>query len=266
MFIKKLALFAVILAVLTACQPAGPSAKDLASTEVAHAAETAAAIPPTATPTVAPTETPVPSPTITATSAPTLTATPSGPLVIKDDFSTKSDIWGKCDKCEWKDGKLYFGPFAPRGEGINQVFSLVCVACGKHTYFRIAADVTFAEGMAGDRLFGVGGIIPDTFYTGSGITPYQFGELEAYNFTTNKWTGSKVARYGAIKPGSATNHVEFISKPNASGSADYYEIVNGKTIIVLSNLEALSLEPDLYLGWHSVGVSFDNFEFEEIVP
>lgn len=263
---KKLVLFAVILVVLTACQPAGPSAADLAATTVASAAQTAAAAPPTATPTVAPTETPIPSPTITATPEPTLTPTPSGPLVIKDDFSKKSDIWGKCDKCEWKDGKLFFGPFAPRGEGINQVFSLACVACGKHTYFRIAVDVTFAAGMAGDRFFGVGGVIPDKFYTGSGITPYQFGCLEAYNFTTNKWSGSKVSRYGAIKPGSATNRVEFIAKPNASGGLDYYQIVNGKTTIVLSNRESLSLEPSLYLGWHSVGVSFDNFEFEELVP
>lgn len=186
--------------------------------------------------------------------------------MITDDFASKSDIWGKCDKCEWKDGKLYFGPFDPKGQGINQLFPLICEACGEHTYFRIAADITFSEGMAGDRFFGAGGVIPDEFYAGSSITPFQFGCLEVFNFTTNKWSGSKIERYGAIKPGSATNRVEFAIKPNSSGGIDYYEIVNEKTIAVLYDREALDLQPALYLAWHSVGVSFDNFEFEELTP
>ena len=268
MSIKKFVFVMVVLVALTGCQlasatPAGPSAKELAATMVAA---TAAAIPTaTNTPAPVPTDTPNP-PTITPTSAPTLTSTPAGPLVIKDDFATKSDIWGKCDKCEWKDGKLYMGPFDPKGEGINQVFSIVCEACGEHVYYRIAADITFASGIAGDRFYGVGGVIPDKFYVGSSITPYQFGCLEAYDFTKNNWTGSKVARYGTIKPGAATNHVEFIAKPSSSGSLDYYEIVNGKTIIVLSGRQSVSLKPALYVSWHSVGVTFDNFEFEELVP
>jgi len=260
---KKLALFVAVLVALTACQPAGPSAKDLAATMVA---ETEAAEPPTDTPAPPPTETEAPTATITPTPEPTLTPTPSGPLMIKDDFSTKSDIWGKCDKCEWKDGKLYFGPFDAKGQGINQLFALICEACGEHTYFRIAADITFAEGMAGDRFFGAGGVVPDKFYAGSSITPFQFGRLEVFDYTTNVWSGSDLKQYGAILPGTGTNRVEFAIKPAASGGLDYYQIVNEKTIIVLYGRKPLTLEPALYLAWHSVGVSFDNFEFEELVP
>jgi hypothetical protein len=269
--IKKFVFVIVILVALTGCQlanatPAGPSAKDLAATMVAA---TAAAIPAaTDTPVPVPTDTPNP-PTITPTSAPTLTSTPAGPLVIKDDFAAKSDIWGKCDKCEWKDGKLYFGPFDPRGNGIDQVFAIVCEACGEHTYFHIAADLTFAAGVAGDREFGVGITAPGEFMGGTGIAPSQFGALEAWDLKTNGWTGSKFIRYGAIKPGAATNRVEFTAKPNASGGTDYYAIVNGKTIVVLSNIikrSSTGLKPSIYLGWHSVGITVDNFEYEEIVP
>jgi hypothetical protein len=258
---KKLVLFAVILVVLLGCQ-AGLSAQDLAATMVAGTAAAASD-----TPVPVPSDTPAP-PTITPTSAPTLTPTPTGPLVIKDDFSTKSDIWGRCDECEWKDNKLYFGPYAPRGEGINQVFAIVCEACGEHPYFRIAADITFADGVAGDRLFGVGLIIPDQFYAGTGIAPSQIGLLDAYDFGINKWTGSPLKRYGAIKPGGATNRVEFAAKPNSSGGTDYYAIVNGKTLVVLPNItdHTEKLKPCIYLGWHSVGIAVDNFEYEEIVP
>jgi hypothetical protein len=187
--------------------------------------------------------------------------------VIKDDFSTKSDIWGACDKCEWKDHRLYFGPFSPRGEGINQIFAIVCEACGEHAYFRMAADLTFADGVAGDRTFGVGLTIPEQFYAGTGIATSQFGGLEAFDFGTNKWTGSKFKLYGAIKPGVATNRVEFAAKPNSAGGTDYYAIVNGKTIVVLSNItdRSTKLKPAIYLGWHSVGIIVDNFEYEEIV-
>ncbi len=264
MSIKKLILFAMILVVLTGCQ-SGPSAQDQAATMVA---QTAVAVPPTETPAPVPTETQVP-PTITPTSAPTLSPTPSGPLKISDDFSSKSDIWGKCDKCEWKDGKLYFGPFEPRGDGIDQIFAIVCEACGEHTYFRIAADLTFASGVAGDRTFGVGLVEPGKFYGGTGISPSKIGILEAYDFTTSDWTGSGWKKFSAVKPGTVTNRVEFAAKPNASGGVDYSAIVNGKTIVLLSNVikrSSTGLKPSIYLGWHSVGITIDNFEYEEIAP
>ena len=268
MFTKKMALFIVVLIALAACQPAGPSAKDLAATTVADAAKTQAALPPTATSTTAPTETAVATSTVTPTVAPTFTATPSGPLVIKDDFESKSDIWGKCDKCEWKDGKLYFGPFPPRGNGIDQLFAVACEACGSHTYFRIAADLTFASGVAGDREFGVGLVKLGEFLVGSGIAPSQFGALEVWNIKDNTFSG-KFKRYSAIKPGALTNRVEFTVKPNAGGGTDYYLTINGKAVSVLSGIvkgSTSSLKPSIYLGWHSVGITVDNFEYEEIVP
>ncbi len=266
MNMKRWVLFTMLMAALSACQLTGPSAKDLAATMVA---ETAEAMPPSATPTIAPTETTAPTPTITPTSAPTFTSTPTGPLVVKDDFSAKTDIWGACDKCEWKDGKLYFGTFPPRGQGINQVFEMICEACGQHSYFRIAADVAFADGVAGDRVFGVGMIDPGKFYAGTGISTSQVGVLEAYDFETSNWTGSDYQLYGAVNPGVASNRVEFIVKPNKSGGADYYSVVNGKTIIFLSNVTKRAintLKPAVYLGWHSVGITVDNFEYEELVP
>lgn len=265
MNIKKIALFTVILVALAACQPAGPSAKDLAATMVVQTAE---AIPPSATPTIAPTETTAPTSTITPTSAPTLTSTPTGPLVIKDDFSTKSDIWGACDNCEWKDGKLYFGPFEPRGNGIDQIFAIICEACGEHTYFHIAADLTFAAGVAGDREFGVGLVNPGKFFAGVGMATSQFARLEAFDIQSGMGTG-KFKPYGAIKPGAATNRVEFTAKPNAAGGIDYYATINDNVITVLTNYfdpATPGLKPAVYLGWHSVGITIDNFLYEEIVP
>jgi hypothetical protein len=258
---KKLILLAMILIILLGCQ-AGLSAQDLAATMVAG---TAAAASDTPVPVPSATQAP---PTVTPTSAPTLTPTPDGPLVIKDDFSTRSNIWGKCGECEWEDRKLYFGPFSPRGEGINQIFTIVCEACGEHPYFRIAADLTFAEGVAGDRSFGIGLTIPDQFFAGTGIVTTQFGALEAFDFGSNIWSGSSFKRYSAIKPGGATNRVEFAARPNSSGGTDYYAIVNDKTLVVLSNITERStkLKPAIYLGWHSVGIAVDNFEYEEIVP
>jgi hypothetical protein len=195
---KKLIAFTMALGLLLGCQ-AGLSVQDQAATMVA---ETAAAAPPTDTakPLATDTETP---PTLTPSPAPT--DTPAGPLVVKDDFSTKSDIWGKCDECEWKDGRLYFGPFPPNGEGINQVFSIACEACGNHTYFRIAADLTFTAGVAGDRSFGVGMAIPDQFFAGTGIAPSQYGALEAFDFGSTTWTGSDFKLYSAIKVGRGIN-------------------------------------------------------------
>jgi hypothetical protein len=266
MFIKKLTLLAMIPLMLAGCQ-SGPSAQEQAATMVAQTAAAA-----TNTPIPAPTSTPTqvpPTSTITPTSAPTFTSTPTGPLVIKDDFSKKSDIWGKCDKCEWRDGKLFFGPFDPNGNGTYQIFAVVCKACGTHAYFHMAADIAFASGIAGDRAYGVGITVPDEFYAGTGIAPSQYGALAAADYSTNKWVGSKYLHLGVIKPGAATNRVEFNAKPNASGGVDYYAIVNGNTITVLSNITArasTTLKPSIYLGWHSVGISVDNFEYEEIAP
>ena len=43
-------------------------------------------------------------------------------------------------------------------------------------------------------------------------------------------------------------------------------MVNGKTIIFLTNQTAGPTQAALYFDWHSVGVTVDNFEFDEIAP
>jgi len=262
MLTKKLCLLATALLILVGCQT-GPSAQDQAGTMVAL---TAAAIPATNTPVPQPSDTPVP-PTVAVTPTTTLTPTPSGPLVITDDFATQSAIWGKCDKCEWKDGKLYFGPFPPNGDKIlDQLNYLLCEACGKHTYYHVSADIAFAAGQAGDRFYGIGGILPGKLLTTAGITPYQFGVIEIVDLKTGDYFGTNVKRYGAIKPGSAVNHLQFDARPNSSGSVDYYEIVNGKTVLYLLGQPTEATIAALYFDWHSVGITVDNFEFDEVVP
>lgn len=260
MSIKKLIPLALIMIVLLGCQ-VGLSAQEQAATMVA---QTAVAAPPTNTAAPVPTDTEVP-PTITP--APTLTATPAGPLVFKDDFSAKTEAWGKCSACEWKDGKLYFGPFSPDGDKLwDQLHYLICEACGQHTYFRVSADITFASGQAGDRLYGIGSVMPDHYLAAAGISPYQYGVIELLDLQAQRYMGTQVKRYGAIKPGGASNHVEFDAKPNSSGTVDYYALVNGKTIIFLLNQPAERTKAALYFDWHSVGVTVDNFEFDEVVP
>ncbi len=157
------------------------------------------------------------------------------------------------------------GPYKPRGSGINQLFDVICVACGSHAYFRVAADVTYASGQGADRAYGVGGVVPDTYFAGAGVTTYKLGVLDAFDFVTNTWSGSD-HQYSAINGGTATNHVEFDVKPDASGGATYYVIVNGKTLITSAGHPVYQLQPDFYLEWHSVGVMFDNFECEELMP
>ncbi len=254
---KKLIVFTLILVGLLGCE-AGLSVQDQAATMVA---ETAAAAPPTELP--APTDTQAPSATPTEASTPT----PTGPLVFKDDFSKKTDAWGKCDACEWQDGKLYFGPFPPSGGGASdQIHYLLCKACGEHLYFHASADITFAEGQGGDRTYGLASVVADKFLAGIGITPFQLAGLEKFNFLTGLYEGTKFAFYGAVKPGGATNHVQLDARPNSSGTVDYFGIVNKKTIIFLLDQPAEPSNAALYFDWHSVGVAVDNFEFEEIVP
>ena len=247
-----------VLMLAVACQPSGPSAEELATTMVA---ETAAAIPTAVPPTATsvPTNTPLPSPT----------ATPA-PLAIKDDFSSKSDIWGKCDKCEWKDGALYFGPYpAKETQGQDQLFYVICEACGTPEYYRIAADVIPFEGFSGDRTFGLlAGLTKSNFLGAATITTHQHVLYETFDFNSQSWGGSPFKLYpDAVLYGSgATNRIEVEVKPgSSSGSAVIDVLVNGtKTVSYEQGAEPVQV--GLYLGWHSVGVKYDNFEFEELEP
>jgi hypothetical protein len=267
---KKVFVFILLGLLSVACQPGGPSAEQQAATLVAQTA-VAAASQPTATQTALPTETPAPLPTETPippppteTPAPTPTA---GPVVFKDDFSVKSDAWGACEKCDWRDGALFFGPYPPHGDGMEQLHYVTCEACGEHAYYRVSVEVTFAEGQAGDRIFGLlAALTGDKVAYGVGVSPYKWGGFEIYDFKTQQWDVPQFNAYSAIKAGRTTNQLIVERRPSSSsGTADYYVTVNGKVIITISGQNSKPAKTGLYLEWHSVGASYDNFEYEEIV-
>ena len=263
--IKFIFLLITSALLLVACQPSGPNAEQIAETMVA---ETAAAIltnepstptnePPT--PTLVPTNTPLPSPT----STPTL-------VVIQDDFSSQSGIWGDCEKCEWKDDALYFGPYPVKeSSGQDQIFYVICEACGKPKYYRIAADVTFFDGYGGDRTFGLLAGLTDNNFIGAGtITTHQHVLYETFDFNSKQWGGSpfELFKSAVLYGAGATNHIEITVKPTVPrNSVEIVIYVNGeKTVSYKQATEPVQV--GLYLGWHSVGVIYDNFEFEEFIP
>lgn len=239
---------------LAACQPA------VVKTPVPQE-PSATAVPSTDTALPPPTDTPVP------TDTPLPTATP-GPIVVKDDFSSKSDIWGDCEHCEWKDGALFFGPYEPSlsgGDG-DQIFQLICESCGLHTYYRVAADVTFLDGY-GDRTFGVlAGLSEDEKWIGAGtVSTLQHGLYEAFDFGSNQWVQGTFKKFTAVHPGRATNRIEVTIEPDSvQGMAKITLNINGEDVVTLTNQSMPPTWAGLYLGWHSVGAIYDNFEYEEL--
>lgn len=237
-----------LLLVLSACQSGGLSAEQLASTTVA---ETAAAAPTAAPPTrIPPTNTPA-------------------PLIVQDDFSSKSDIWGECERCEWKDGALYFGPYpAKESMGQDQIFYVICEACGKLENYRMAADVTFFDGFGGDRTFGLlAGLTDDNFLGAATITTHQHALYETFDFNTQEWGGTpfELFKSAVLYGAGATNRIEVQVRPTVPrGSVKVTVHVNG-TETVTYILPSAPVQVGLYLGWHSVGVIYDNFEFEEFM-
>lgn len=187
---------------------------------------------------------------------------------IEDDFSSRSEIWGDCENCEWKDGALYYGSFLPAGVGQDQIFYVLCEACGEHKYYRVAADVTFFDGFSADRTFGILAGLSSSGFLGAGtITTSQHALYETFNFNTNSWGGTPFKRFGVVRPGRATNRIEVTIQPGAmAGRADVFVSINGKNVIVQFNQSLDPSKTGLYLGWHSVGVMFDNFEYELLEP
>ena len=216
-------------------------------------------IPPTNTPLPPPTDTPIP------TETPLPTATP-GPVVVTDDFSSETDIWGDCENCEWKDGTLFFGPYSPKGSGTDQIFYVICETCGLHTYYRVSADVTFADGY-GDRTFGVlAGLTDDENLIGAAtVSTLQHALYEVFDYSTGEWLGGTFKKFNAVGVGRATNRILMEIKPASNpGHADIYVAVNGTNVITLLDQAVEPTWAGLYLGWHSVGASYDNFEYEGI--
>lgn len=233
--------------------PVSPSSKIATST-----AQPDPSLSPSASSTIQPTASLEPqSPTPSATSTP-------GPIHIQDDFSSRSNVWGECDHCEWKDGALFYGPFPPEGTGWDQIFYIICEACGEHTHYRVAADVTYFEGYAADRTFGILAGLQWNNYLGAGtVTTLQHALYETFDFTTNTWLEGTFTQFGAVNPSRETNRIEVTIAPAISpGKADITVNVNGTNVIVLFNRDVRPSKVGLYLGWHSVGIKFDNFEFE----
>ncbi len=266
MNIKKLVVFAAILVILTACQPAGPSAKDLAATAVADTANTAEAAPPTATDTPAPTETPLPSPTVTVTATITPTSTPSGPLTFEDDFSKENkDAW-QCTQCKWESGAFVLGPYDPGTNLVNSLNYNVCKACGAHTYYHFKVEANFMEGQV-DRFFGViAGIVEKKGAIYVGISPWGYYSIRDYNLENIGVKELAFKQSGIVVASRGTNIFEVDAKPGSKGTVDYYFTLNGKRLYVLSGKPAVPSMVGLGMSFHAVTVAYDNFEYEEVEP
>jgi hypothetical protein len=256
---RKCCLVFIIFLFIVSVAACSPSPQP--TTAISEVELTATQVPPSATP-LPPMDTPVP----TQTDTPEPTPSPT-PRIIKlqDDFSSRSEIWGECENCVWEEGRFIFGPFEPHGTGQDQIFYIFCEACGENKYYRVAADVTYVEGYGGDRTFGIlaGMGINDVLAAGT-VSTSQHALYETFDLTTKRWGGTPFRVYGAVAPGSGTNHIEVSIVPAKSrGGADITVAVNGKNLILLYDQKVVSSKVGLYLGWHSIGVAFDNFEYEQ---
>jgi hypothetical protein len=282
---------------LVGCTKKGPSVAQLADTRIAETATAASPTPlptntftvtatpthtptntstvtqtPTETSTITPTPTkttrPTHTATITNTPKPTNTFTPTktpGPFTFKDDFSTRNlGAWPRCvSDCEWKDEKLYVGPFSDA----NHFHEIICEACDGFKFYRMAADMAFVEGQV-DRTFGF--VIAENydFMVYFGISPWQFANVSKWDNSIGDWIELISQRQmwnTMVKPSYATNHLEVLVQPGSGGSnADYIFKINGKTAYVINNQPIRVSQVGLGIGWQAMGVWYDNFEFEEI--
>jgi hypothetical protein len=248
---------------IIACSNQSPQ-EDLSSEEIAETmiAQLAIAELTQDAPTSMPASSPTPEPvTITLPLAPMSNPVP---MNISDDFSTQKDIWGECAYCKWEDGALYFGPYPPRGVGQDQVFWVICEACGEHRFYRVAADVTYFEGVGATRTYGLlAGLREDEYVGGGTITTTQHALYEVFDLIKNEWVVGTVQRFGSVNPGRQTNRIEVtLREGSIEGMADINVTVNGKILVSHYNQEVDPTQVGLYLGWHTIGVKYDNFEFE----
>jgi hypothetical protein len=222
----------------------------------------------TRTQTITPTTTLAPTATITPfnTPPPTLSPTP-GRLCIYDDFSKKTDIWGPCPGCVWKGGKLFMGPYKYNDVPQN-LYRMVCEACGKPKYFRLSVRVEFVEGGGLDRGFGLLVLDNEDRLLDLEITTGQVGYFWEFDFGGQSWRPLntwKQAIAGRLFPGYESNNLEVIAKPGQNDALVDYEIYMNKSKPFVIWTEPL--KPGfvgLVVGFHSVGVAFDDFEFEEL--
>lgn len=241
---------------LSACASNLPASPTLSMPAAPTITEAGASLPTSTSPATS-TPLPVPSDTPLPTSTPEVRK-------IEDDFAARSEIWGECENCIWKDGILLFGPYPPKGSGQDQIFYVICEACGEHSFYRVAADVSYSEGYGADRTFGILAGLQSNGFLGAGtITTSQHALYETFDFGTKRWGGTEFNTFAAVRPGRATNRIEVTIRPSASPNrADIVVNVNGKNVIQLWDQPVQASKAGLYLGWHSIGVVFDNFEYE----
>ena len=278
---RALFLLIIFLIVFTAaCNliQRGPSTEEL---EATAAAETLAAtqLTPAPTNTPAPSDTPAPTATPLPTNTPLPTSTPTdtpppidtptasptpGPITFKDDFSSKSGAWSECKECVWEDGVLYMGPY-PAKDSVEAYFAY-CDDCGTPTYYRMSVDAKYIEGPT-DRGYGLLIRQTDEYIYDFEITTWQVAGGWIYDLDTHMWDALSGWKFtGLLKPGRAENHIEVVVQPDQSGQADIFLKINGKTFFVAFGRKAEPGRVGLAVGFHSIGVIFDNFEFEEIWP
>jgi hypothetical protein len=149
----------------------------------------------------------------------------------------------------------------------NDFHEVHCEACGKYKYYRIAVDTTFVEGYA-DRWWGLIAADNTTFAVFVGISPFQIAVVSKWSYSARNWTDLISFRdswNSLINPSYGTNHLEVIISPDQAGTgADYLIKINGKNAYVIASQPARPSQIGLAVSWQSMGVWFDNFEFEEI--
>jgi len=160
------------------------------------------------------------------------------------------------------------GPYKPGVD--NDFHTIICDKCGERPFYRFAVDVTFTEGY-GDRGFGLLIYQTDNEHMDLEITTFQTSLIWKYNEKQKLWTRMRtnpdIVFNGLVNAGSTTNRLEVDAKPNwTDGLTDYYIKINGKTSIILYALHSNSGKVGLVVGWHTIGVAFDNFEYEELAP
>ncbi len=165
--------------------------------------------------------------------------------------------------CEWKDGKLYVGPFTDP----NSFHQIYCDGCGKYKFYRMSADMAFVTGQV-DRHFGFITADNNDFAIFFGISPWQHAVVLKWDYSIRDWieliSRAKMWTH-LINASYGTNHLEAIVQPRPDGtSADYIFKINGKVAYRIDSQPVKASEVGLGIDWQAMGVWFDNFEFEEI--
>jgi hypothetical protein len=264
-------LFIILFAssiVLAGCGQATPDANAI-NTAIAQTAAaespklelTDTLVPPPVATEIPPTETELPP---TDTLVPAITPT-SGPIYVTDDFSSDTGIWSGCDECEWKGGALIMGPYPASNRA--DAYYTICEPCGVTSNYRMAVDATFYEG-ASDRGFGFLVYLADDYYVTFELATWQVAGLFKYEPGTMAWSELIPWQWkGFINPGRQTNRIEIIVQDSQSiGKSDITIKINGKVLALYSGIGIEPTVVGLEVGWHSIGIAFDNFEFEELEP